>query len=71
MDLGTVNGTVALALPAPAVGATCSSKITDNIFRVGINYHCEVSCRPRRRSNKPGTSLGLFVWEQALLQIGA
>jgi outer membrane immunogenic protein len=37
MDLGTVNGTVSLA-PASAIAATWSSKITDNIFRVGVNY---------------------------------
>jgi outer membrane immunogenic protein len=37
MDLGTVSGTV---INTPVlVGATYSSKITDNIFRVGVNYH--------------------------------
>jgi outer membrane immunogenic protein len=39
MDLGTVNGSVVLVAPAPTIGAAFSSKITDNIFRVGINYH--------------------------------
>jgi hypothetical protein len=37
-----VNGTIALAPPpalTPPVGANWSSKITDNVFRVGINYH--------------------------------
>jgi len=37
MDLGTVSGTVSLA-PASAIAANWSSKITDNIFRVGVNY---------------------------------
>jgi outer membrane immunogenic protein len=37
MDLGTVSGTVNNA-PA-GIGANWSSRITDNIFRVGVNYH--------------------------------
>jgi outer membrane immunogenic protein len=37
MDLGTVSGAVSLA-PAPTIAANWSSKITDNIFRVGVNY---------------------------------
>ena len=37
VDLGTFNSTVALA--APAIGANFSSRVTDNIFRAGINYH--------------------------------
>ena len=37
MDLGTFSSTV--ALPAAIIGANISSRITDNIFRVGINYH--------------------------------
>jgi len=37
MDLGTFGSAVVLA--APAVGATTSSRFTDNIFRAGINYH--------------------------------
>ena len=36
MDLGTVNG--AVALPPPGIQATYSSRITDNILRVGLNY---------------------------------
>jgi outer membrane immunogenic protein len=37
VDLGTVSGTV---INAPAlIGANYSSRITDNIFRVGVNYH--------------------------------
>jgi len=42
MDLGTFNGTVALAPPpatTPAIGANISSRVTDHIFRAGINYH--------------------------------
>jgi outer membrane immunogenic protein len=42
MDLGTVSGTIALAPPpalTPPIGANWSSKITDNIFRVGVNSH--------------------------------
>ncbi len=37
IDLGTFSSTV--ALPAALIGANISSRITDNIFRVGINYH--------------------------------
>ncbi len=37
MDLGTFSSTV--ALPAAFIGANINSRITDNIFRVGINYH--------------------------------
>ena len=37
MDLGTFSQTI--ALPAAFVGANINSRITDNIFRVGINYH--------------------------------
>ena len=37
MDLGTFSGTVSLA-PAPTIAANWSSRITDNIFRVGVNY---------------------------------
>jgi outer membrane immunogenic protein len=37
MDLGTVSGAVSLA-PASPIAANWSSKITDNIFRVGVNY---------------------------------
>jgi outer membrane immunogenic protein len=37
MDLGTVSGTVSLA-PLSPIAANWSSKITDNIFRVGVNY---------------------------------
>ena len=36
MDLGTSNGTARLA--APAIGATLTSRTTDNILRAGINY---------------------------------
>jgi outer membrane immunogenic protein len=36
MDLGTVTG--AVALPPPGIQATYSSRITDNIVRVGLNY---------------------------------
>jgi outer membrane immunogenic protein len=37
MDLGTVTGQVSFV--APPIGATFSSRITDHIFRAGINYH--------------------------------
>jgi outer membrane immunogenic protein len=37
MDLGTYSNTVALA--APPIGVQVNSRITDNIFRAGINYH--------------------------------
>ena len=37
IDLGTFSSTV--ALPAAVIGANISSRITDNIFRVGLNYH--------------------------------
>jgi outer membrane immunogenic protein len=37
MDLGTFDTTV--TVPAALVGANISSRLTDNIFRVGINYH--------------------------------
>lgn len=37
VDLGTFNSSVALA--APAIRADISSRVTDNIFRAGINYH--------------------------------
>jgi outer membrane immunogenic protein len=36
MDLGSVSGTVVVPL---LISANYSSKITDNIFRVGVNYH--------------------------------
>jgi outer membrane immunogenic protein len=37
VDLGSISGTV---INTPAlIGATYNSKITDNIFRVGVNYH--------------------------------
>ncbi len=40
MDLGTVSGSIVPAGPLPfgLVGANYSSRITDNILRVGINY---------------------------------
>jgi outer membrane immunogenic protein len=37
MDLGTFDTTV--TVPAALIGANISSRVTDNIFRVGINYH--------------------------------
>ena len=37
VDLGSFDSTVALA--APAISATVHSRVTDNIFRAGINYH--------------------------------
>lgn len=37
IDLGTFNSTVSLA-PAATIGANISSRITDNILRVGLNY---------------------------------
>ena len=37
VDLGTFSSSV--ALPLPPVGANISSRVTDNIFRAGINYH--------------------------------
>jgi outer membrane immunogenic protein len=37
VDLGSISGTV---INTPAlIGAIYNSKITDNIFRVGVNYH--------------------------------
>jgi outer membrane immunogenic protein len=42
MDLGTFDSSVALAPPpatTPAIGASISSRVTDHIFRAGINYH--------------------------------
>jgi outer membrane immunogenic protein len=41
MDLGRINGTFATAIPALGGGTlagTYSSRITDNIVRVGLNY---------------------------------
>ena len=38
MDLGTVSNTVFFPTNAPPLTATYSSRITDNILRVGINY---------------------------------
>jgi hypothetical protein len=40
VDLGTFDNTIALA--TPAIAATVRSRITDNIFRAGINYHFPV-----------------------------
>jgi outer membrane immunogenic protein len=37
MDLGTFDNTIALT--TPAIAASIRSRITDNIFRAGINYH--------------------------------
>ena len=37
MDVGTFDTTV--TVPAALIGANISSRVTDNIFRVGINYH--------------------------------
>jgi outer membrane immunogenic protein len=39
MDLGTYDATVALA--APPIGVTTRSRVTDNVFRAGINYHLD------------------------------
>jgi outer membrane immunogenic protein len=39
MDLGTVNSSIVNTLTAPPNLVTFSSRITDNIFRVGVNYH--------------------------------
>jgi outer membrane immunogenic protein len=36
VDLGTISNTFAAPVPVPSIGA--STRITDNIFRVGINY---------------------------------
>jgi outer membrane immunogenic protein len=41
MDLGRINGTFTTAIPALGGGTlagTFSSRITDNIVRVGLNY---------------------------------
>ena len=38
VDFGTVNTALVNTLTAPALLGTTSSKVTDNIFRVGINY---------------------------------
>jgi outer membrane immunogenic protein len=41
MDLGRINGTFATAIPALGGGTLAgnySSRITDNIARVGLNY---------------------------------
>src|SRR6266568_5173766 len=37
MDLGSVSSSVALV--TPTLGANVNSRVTDNIFRAGINYH--------------------------------
>jgi outer membrane immunogenic protein len=37
IDLGTVNDTFVAPAPVPVLGA--STRVTDNIFRVGLNYH--------------------------------
>ena len=37
VDLGTFNNSV--SVPLPPVGANVSSRVTDHIFRAGINYH--------------------------------
>ena len=37
IDLGSVSSTVALA--SPQIAATVNSRVTDHVFRVGINYH--------------------------------
>jgi outer membrane immunogenic protein len=37
IDLGSVTGTTSLA-PSVPIAATWSSRVTDNIFRVGLNY---------------------------------
>ena len=37
MDLGSFDNTVALV--TPAIGATIDSRITDHVFRAGINFH--------------------------------
>jgi outer membrane immunogenic protein len=40
MDLGSVSSTALLSTSATTgVGATLNSRVTDNIFRAGINYH--------------------------------
>jgi len=36
MDLGSFDNTVALV--TPAIGATINSRITDHVFRAGINF---------------------------------
>ena len=38
IDLGTFDNTIGLAT-TPPIGATVSSRITDNVFRFGVNYH--------------------------------
>ena len=37
MDLGTFSGSVVSPPPA-AIGANFSSRVTDHVFRAGINY---------------------------------
>ena len=37
MDLRAFDNTVALV--TPAIGATIDSRITDHVFRAGINFH--------------------------------
>jgi hypothetical protein len=37
MDLGSFDTTV--TVPVALIGANINSRVTDNIFRVGINYH--------------------------------
>ena len=40
MDLGTVDSTAVLATGVGfGIGANLSSRVKDNIFRAGINYH--------------------------------
>ena len=38
MDLGTVSGTATLLTSTPPLRFDYSSRITDNILRVGLNY---------------------------------
>ena len=39
MDLGTVTATTGAGIGLIGVGATLNTRVTDNIFRAGINYH--------------------------------
>lgn len=43
MDLGTFNSTVAINVVPTTIGANISSRVTDHVARVGINYHFPVA----------------------------
>ena len=67
MDLGTFNSSIGLT--PPGIVATVSSRVTDNIFRAGINYHFDAGPVVARYGSirqdtvkAPGGSPGLLLW---------